>query len=121
MKAQEDPKRSTDDAGFARRIAGIYAPPPMGAASRARFDAALAERLSGRVQRATRRLAGLAATAAAVAVLALIWLPLQQGTGPPRAGSGGGEMILALALSPDADLDVDLPDDYRAISALLAE
>jgi hypothetical protein len=30
-------------------------------------------------------------------------------------------MILALALSPDADLDVDLPDDYRAISALLAE
>jgi RNA polymerase sigma factor (sigma-70 family) len=32
-----------------------------------------------------------------------------------------GEMILALALPADADPDADLPDDYRAISALLAE
>jgi ferric-dicitrate binding protein FerR (iron transport regulator) len=119
MSAHRDPKLSPDDAGFARRIAGVYAPPPMSAASRARFDAELAEKIRGRGRRTTRRFAGLAAMVAAA--LVLVWLPPQTRTGPPVAGSEGGEMILAIALASDADVDAELPDDYRAISALLAE
>ena len=119
MSAHQDPKLSPEDAGFARRIADVYAPPPMTAASRTRFDAELAEKLRGRGRRATRRLAGLAALAAAALVFA--WLPPQTRTVPPVAGSEGGEMILAIALASDADVDAELPDDYRAISVLLAE
>ena len=121
MSAHDDPKLSRDDAAFVRRIAEVYAPPPPSAASRARFDARLAERIRRRGARAPRGIAIAAAAAVTGAALALAWMLPRQGTAPTAAGTGGGEVLLALALGPAADRDADLPDDYRAIAALLAE
>ena len=121
MNAHEDPKLPQDDASFVRRVAEVYARQPMTAASRTRFDARLAERIERRRGRRTRGLAAAAAAAATAAAIALAWVAPQQRTVPVAEGRGGGEVILALALAPASDLDADLPDDYRAISALLAE
>jgi len=121
MTDRDASKLSTGDAEFVRRVAGVYAPPPETAASRARFDARLAARLDGVPGRSRRGLPALAAAAVVALAIALAWVATRQPAAPAMAGSGGGEVILALALAPAGDPDADLPDDYRAISELLAE
>lgn len=110
-----------DDAALARRIARVYAPPPMSRASQARFDAGLAERIASRSGRRSRRIAGVALATAAAFGLLFVWAPPRAPAPAETGPSGGGEVILALALGSAGDADRDLPDDYRAISALLAE
>jgi hypothetical protein len=125
MKTPHDerPELDRDAQDFVRRIAEAWAPAEMSAAERARFDARLAERLErGRSRRAPWRVAAGAA-GAAVGLLLALWRPWALPLAPTAAPAGEAELILALAREPGSgeDPDAELPDDYQAIAALLAE
>jgi hypothetical protein len=125
MKApdEERPELDRDARDFVRRIADAWAPDGMSAVERARFDARLAERLErGRARRVPWRVAAGSA-GAAVGLLLALWRPWVEPFAPTAAPAGDAELILALAREPEAGegADAELPDDYQAIAALLAE
>jgi hypothetical protein len=126
MKAPDEqrPRLDRDAQDFVRRIADAWAPAEMSAAERTRFDARLAERLErGRGRRVPWRVAAGAA-GAAVGLLLARWRPWLEPSGPVAAApAGDAELILAFAREPEAGeaADAELPDDYQAIAALLAE
>jgi hypothetical protein len=117
-----------DDDTFVRNVAAHYAPPPMTASQRTRFDARLEER--------TQR-TGLGArpwiAAAAVAAVAALFFLQSGGVAPvnqPVAQVDESDAALAEAATPEewivamgstslGDADDGLPVDYIAISDLL--
>jgi hypothetical protein len=118
-----------DDDALLRSVAAHYAPPPMTASQRTRFDARLEERVQRGVANMRPWLAGVA-IAAAVAGL-LLWQtssvaptgdtmvrvavaePTLDGAATPE------EWILSMAGDEIADANAGLPADYVAISSLL--
>jgi hypothetical protein len=121
---------SRDDEAFVRNVADLYAPPPMTASQRTRFDARLEERIGDRAPR--RRPWFAVAASAAAALSLLIWrttieAPVgdevaQVGVSEPtvvETDASGDEWILAMATDSLTDSDDSLPPDYLAISDLL--
>ena len=112
-----------------RRVADLYAPPPLSAARRMRFDARLAERLAASAPRGRLLLAtSLAAAAIALAAAWDFWMLSPRGSEDVEVGSASStplevaaqddDAILAM-VGPIANADDALPEDYRAISDLL--
>ena len=110
-------------------VAELYAPPPLSPARRARFDARLAERLDASPARRGMRLAAWLAAAATVlvATYGISTLsprgsehvqPVSTASTPPAVTTQDDDAILAM-MGPIADANDALPDDYRAISALV--
>jgi hypothetical protein len=122
----DEPRLSSEDERFVRRLDALYQPPEPTAAVRARFAARLHERMARRRARARWQLAG---ATAAVAVLALVVARLPGVTSGSRDASdtalasagepSAEETLLFLANGPLADPDEALPDDYRTLASLL--
>ena len=123
------PELTAHERALVERVAELYAAPPLSPSRRVRFDARLAERLGA--ARPRRRL--LVAASLAVAASALVAV-FGLRTLLPREGEGGAavptestslgvaaqddDAILAM-MDPIADANDALPEDYRAISALV--
>lgn len=121
---------SREDEAFVRNVADLYAPPPMTAFQRTRFDARLEERIR---DRAARRWPWFAVAAGVAATLSLlIWrasidAPVgdevaQVTVSEPtlsETDASADEWILAMTTDTLTDSDDMLPPDYVAISDLL--
>ncbi|RIK90542.1 MAG: hypothetical protein DCC71_25505 [Proteobacteria bacterium] len=107
-----------DDDAFVRRVRDAYAPPPLSAAQRTRFDAALEERIARERWRfAPWAAAALAGGAAALLVLSRLG-PLA--TPPEVADETTPEEEYVLALAGGADeFEAALPVEYRAIAGMI--
>jgi len=122
---EQRPALGREVEALVRRGAGAYAPPPMTAAQRTRFDAGLEQRLRGAASRPASWLVALAAVTAAV------FLAIEHGGAPARPASeraalapiattaSAEDVILAVATPPVAEVDEALPEDYQAISYLV--
>lgn len=121
---------SPDDEAFVRSVADLYAPPPMTASQRTRFDARLEERIRDGVLRRRRWLVAVAAAAAALSLL--VWrarVDVPDGGAVARvevrepaldeSDTVAEEWILAMATDVLPETDEALPPDYLAISDLL--
>ena len=129
-KRRTDPRTELAplDEMLVRRVADLYAAPPLSAARRARFDARLAERLDAPAPRGRAPLATLASGAAALALALGFWMLSPRGSQdeptpstrstPLAVAPQDDDAILAM-MEPIASADEALPDDYRAISALV--
>lgn len=125
----EQPLATEDDA-FVETVANLYAPPPLTASQRTRFDARLEQRIA---DRARRRRPWFAVAATVVATLSLLlWrasidAPTGEGVAPilvnepvqSETDASAGAWILAMTTDPLTDTDDTLPADYVAISDLL--
>jgi len=116
---------SADDARFVEKLAAHYQPPAETAASRARFQAGLEERIARGSRRRPLWLGGAVAATAAAFVLAL--LPGGELTPPAPSDAGHAslelpsaeESLLLLANGPLEDPDAALPEDYQTLASLL--
>lgn len=121
---------SGDDEAFVRNVADLYAPPPMTALQRSRFDARLEERISDRAARRRPWFAVAAGVAAALSLL--LWRATNPAPGgdeveqiavamptQSEADASADEWILAMTTESRADADDTLPPEYLAISDLL--
>lgn len=122
------------DRHFIRRLAAHYAPPPLSATRRARFDRALEERLACTSRRFLWLPAGALASAALILWLAFPPLFAPRPTIPEnfdgRSSAAGSRTpqaaspstLLALAydrLEAERETDAGLPDEYIALAAAL--
>jgi len=117
---------ATHEGALVERVAELYAAPPLSPTRRVRFDARLAERLGASAPR--RRLVVAASLAAAASVLVAVFglraLSPRGVVPPPTESTPLGvavqddDAILAM-MGPIADANDALPEDYRAISALV--
>jgi hypothetical protein len=110
-----------DDRELARRIGDAYAPPPLTAAQRARFDAELDTRIARHRWRLAPWLLA-AATAAAAALLVVSRLASVPPAPQPAVADAEDvdeEFVLALAGGSSDELAAELPADYQAIASLL--
>lgn len=122
------------DRHFIRRLAAHYAPPPLSAARRARFDRALEERLAGTSRRFLWLPAGALASAALILWFAFPPLFAPRPTLPEnldgRSSAAGSRMLqatspstlLALAydrLEAERETNAGLPDEYIALAEAL--
>ena len=119
-----------DDETFVRSVADLYAPPPMTASQRTRFDARLEERIRDGAARRRPWFAVVAVAAAAVSLL--VW---RAGLDAPDGGevapvaesepaldeseTGAEEWLLAMETGSLPETDESLPLEYLAISDLL--
>jgi hypothetical protein len=117
------------DGSFLRNVAANYAPPPMTATQRTRFDARLEERVRNGVAHPRVWFASVAAAA----TFAALFFWQSSGVAPTADGVadlGGagasiegaatqGDWILAVEGDLVADANAGLPADYVAISSLL--
>lgn len=123
------PPLAARERAIVERVAELYAAPPLRPARRVRFDARLAERLAAPTPR--RRVlvaASFAAAATALAAAFGLWTfsprEGEEVAAAPTASTPLGvatqddDAILAM-MGPIADANDALPDDYRAISALV--
>jgi hypothetical protein len=131
MSSQSDErsKLSREDEDFVERVAASYAPPPMTAAERAAFDAALLERI-GQSRPARRWLAAAGLPAAAAAALAAAWLflfspgtgglaPLEESAPALSARAWEEELFLEGVFfeAEQPDESELLPEEYIAIAS----
>jgi hypothetical protein len=116
---------SADDARFVAKLAAHYQPPAETAASRARFQAGLEERIARAGRRRPLWLGGAVAAAAAALVLALLPGGEIAPPAPNAAGHASAELpsaeesLLLLANGPLEDPDAALPEDYQTLASLL--
>lgn len=125
MNAEREDHERTEpgDAAFVARVTAAYAPPPLTPATRARFDARLAERV-GRDR--LRFVPGLAAGAAAAAAALFVVSHLASGPArePARVATlqtPGSGSALAEAYGSAGGFEESLPPEYQAIASLLGE
>jgi hypothetical protein len=111
-----------EDEALVRRIADAYAPPQLGPARRAAFDAELELRLArDRWRLAPWISAAVVAGAAALLVITRMPAAPQQPLAAEDAldASADEEFVLALAGGSTDEFDDALPADYQAIASLL--
>lgn len=128
----EGTTRNRDDEQLVERIRAEWAPPPMTAFERTRFDAKLQERLD-HAQRRVGRWPALGAGLAAAAVAALLIVRVGVGPAPPapvtlaKAGdvvpAGWAAEVLYAAPAEEEALDDDgeLPAEYAAIAGVFLD
>ena len=123
------PELTARERALVERVDELYAAPPLSTAQRVRFDARLAERLGASRPRRGLLVAGALAAAASalVAVYGLRTLLPREGeevapapaeSTPLGVAAQDDDAIIAM-MDPIADANDALPEDYRAISALV--
>ena len=127
----EGTTRNRDDERLVERIRAEWAPPPMTAFERTRFDAMLQERIEHAHRRVGRWPAlGIGLAAAAVAALLIVRVgvgPAPPTPGPLAAGSvvpaGWAADVLYATPADEMTLDEDgeLPAEYAAIAGVFLD
>ncbi|GIX48896.1 MAG: hypothetical protein KatS3mg131_3107 [Candidatus Tectimicrobiota bacterium] len=120
MNAPQDDRLQPAEQAFVGRLARHFAPPPLSAARRAAFDAAVWARLQRRRRR--RRLLPAGAAAAA----ALLWLLFSGHPGErlPPAETRSDAMPLLQAVLEDALAEEEsavLPAEYRVLAQVFLD
>lgn len=110
---------SVEDAALVQSISDAYAPPPMTAVRRARFDADLEVRLARERWRFAPWLAA-ALTAGAAALLVLSYMPRSAAV-PEVAYDADADTAFMLAVAGDSSFEFEaaLPAEYQAIALML--
>jgi hypothetical protein len=111
-----------EDAKFVEMLGEHYAPTPWSSSDRAAFDAAVRARIAGRGPRLWLA-PGLAAAAAALVGLVLLYGPPEEPTAVADSPPSGweDELFLASDVTGDPGRSDSLPADYQAIASLFLE
>lgn len=127
----DDTTLSRDDERLVERLRAEWAPAPLTAFERTRFDAKLQERL-GHAHRRVGRWPALGAGLAAAAVAALLLVRIGAGPAPPTAGTQAAEVPVPAGWAADVlyatvtdeiarEPDPELPDEYAAIAGVFLD